>query len=658
MSEMKLGTYNIQSVEIGKESTLPALEGMLNLQQQTTGNLDENDNIFLGYGFCKTVFPYRQQDVYSRQLQPTQYMSVTLENEHLKAVFLPQLGGRLISLVDKAKNKDLLFSNKQLYVGNLATRNSWFSGGVEWNTSIVGHSPFTCAPLFTAKTTLADGTPVLRMYEYERIRGMVFQMDFFLPSGSKMLYARVRLVNETDEVVPAYWWSNMALPALNGARVVTDGDTAFTNQKAIVNKETVPVNSRGEEITWPQHNPLAVDYFWNLPETSRRYVAYLDKQGWGLVQTSTARERGRKLFVWGQGQGGHHWQEYLAGEAGEGYIEVQAGLAKTQYECLPMPPHTAWEWLEAYGPLQADAAAVQGEWSAAGGEVKQRLAEILSAEALEDLLAYTKNTMAKQPAAELLLQGSSWGALEVRRRALHGETPLSPHLDFGQVTGETAQWLKLFQEGTLGEMQPDGVPPSFAGEPAALHALQNAVKHKDKNNWYTHMQLGATLLAAGQVEKARAALNQSLALQLNAWSLYALSCLEENQGVLFAACGHIKAAQRLRPADASLAKSCLRLLIKAEEFEQAMDVYNRLPAEIQALGRVRLYLATALVGVNRLDEAEAILLEGGGLIVPDVRESERSTSDIWQAIQQRRHGLTDAEAAACPVPYALDFRMF
>ena len=33
-------------------------------------------------------------------------------------------------------------------------------------------------------------------------------------------------------------------------------------------------------------------------------------------------------------------------------MEIQAGLGKTQYGCIPMAPHTAWEWMEQYGSVQ------------------------------------------------------------------------------------------------------------------------------------------------------------------------------------------------------------------------------------------------------------------------------------------------------------------
>ncbi|NLL69765.1 MAG: hypothetical protein GX238_01390 [Epulopiscium sp.] len=64
-------------------------------------------------------------------------------------------------------------------MGNLAFRNAWFSGGIEWNCGVVGHHPYTCSPLFIATLTGDEGTPVLRMYEFERIRCATYQIDFF-----------------------------------------------------------------------------------------------------------------------------------------------------------------------------------------------------------------------------------------------------------------------------------------------------------------------------------------------------------------------------------------------------------------------------------------------------------------------------------------------
>lgn len=67
---------------------------------------------------------------------------------------------------------------------------------------------------FTAELTDEDGNPVLRMYEYERVRQVEYQMDFWLGENDHHLNCRMRIVNSGKEVVPMYWWSNMAVPGI------------------------------------------------------------------------------------------------------------------------------------------------------------------------------------------------------------------------------------------------------------------------------------------------------------------------------------------------------------------------------------------------------------------------------------------------------------
>ena len=43
-------------------------------------------------------------------------------------------------------------------------------------------------------------------------RKVTYQMDFWLEEGERFLNCRMRIVNEGTDVVPMYWWSNMAVP--------------------------------------------------------------------------------------------------------------------------------------------------------------------------------------------------------------------------------------------------------------------------------------------------------------------------------------------------------------------------------------------------------------------------------------------------------------
>ena len=45
--------------------------------------------------------------------------------------------------------------------------------------------------------------------------------------------------------------------------------------------------------------------------------------------------------------GSDNWQNLLTDKAGY-YVEIQAGLGRTQYECIPMPPKTSYCFSECY----------------------------------------------------------------------------------------------------------------------------------------------------------------------------------------------------------------------------------------------------------------------------------------------------------------------
>ena len=106
------------------------------------------------------------------------------------------------------------------------------------------------------------------------------------------------------------------------------------------------------DVSYPLPAQRAADYFFQVPSERRPWIAAVQADGRGLVQTSTAQLRGRKLFCWGTAAGGRHWQEWLCGP-GSRYLEIQAGLATTQLEHLRLEAKAEISWAEAYAPIEA-----------------------------------------------------------------------------------------------------------------------------------------------------------------------------------------------------------------------------------------------------------------------------------------------------------------
>ncbi|GAA3076681.1 hypothetical protein GCM10020254_20820 [Streptomyces goshikiensis] len=250
---------------------------------------------------------------------------------------------------------------------------------------------------------------LVRLWEWERLRDLPFQVDLWLPGDSEFLYVGVRVRNPHERPAPVYWWSNTAVPEDPGTRVLAPADEAwhFGYERAL---RRIPVPDReGADRTYPGRSAYPADFFYEVREGERPWIASLDADGTGLAQTSTARLRGRKLFVWGAGEGGRRWQEWLTEPGSGGYAEIQAGLARTQLEHVRLEGGAEFSWLEAYGPLTADPAAVHGaDWPAARGAASAALDAALPRERVEAAYEAWRGCADTEP-GERLATGSGWG---------------------------------------------------------------------------------------------------------------------------------------------------------------------------------------------------------------------------------------------------------
>ncbi len=604
--------------------TLPILPGIPAHTAEDAG-IDADMARNLGYGRPHSLLPYTWQRDYDRARTERELPSVVLENEFLTATFLPGHGGRLWSLVHRPTGRELLHRNEILQPANLALRDAWLAGGVEWNFGTTGHWPLTCEPLHAVRASAPDGTPVLRMYEFERLRRVVVQIDAWLPADSRVLYVHVCIHNPSSDETPAYWWSNIAVPQTPDVRVVGPADHAFRFDY-VSDLEYVPFPQLdGQDRSYPGRVPRAADYFLDLPEGERRWIASLDATGSGLVQASTDRLRGRKLFCWGTATGGRHWQEWLSGPD-SAYLEIQAGLARTQLEHVPMPGGATWSWVEAYGMAQADPAAVHGSWDDARSAVAASLEELVPARDLESALASAAEFAVS---GEMLCRGSGWGALEIEA----GSLPAVPGLPFGSCDTDQRPWLELLASGRLPICDPPAAPVTG---PRWRELLEECAE-----DWHALYHLGLMRLADGDEDAARDAFKRSAGERPTPWALRALAflaCSAEEAADLAAE------AHRLLPDLRELTIEALDALLRAERPDEALALIEALPRADREHGRIRLAEAWAAHGSGDDDRVRVLLAEG--IRVDNMREGELSLDALWTAVHPGQ-----------PVPAAYDFRM-
>ena len=648
MTRCYTAPYSIPAATLGPDNPLPDIKNVdyIHSEIEVTKAVPRRLATYIDKGMVSTMLPYTQQDYYDRKRIQRLFKAVILENSHLKAVFLPELGGRLWSLWDRDANRELLYANPVFQPGNLALRNAWFSGGVEFNVSIKGHHPMTCSDMFAQHITLSDGTPGVRMYEYERIRGTAYGFDAWLPESSKMLYVRPRIENTTYHEVWTYWWSNIAVPYTDGMRVIVPARKTFLNY-AIDNHyyldfSDVPV-SRGVDISRPKNVKKSQDFFFYIPDRDPKWIAAVDEAGRGLVQCSTRELKGRKLFVWGDSHGGDNWKNFLSDGTNQGYVEIQAGLARTQLEHLPLAAHKSYTWVEGYGAVEKAAQRLHGDWQDAQAAVAEALNEHFG-NAMEATLRRMK-TMKAVP-GEMIHTGSGWGTLENKRRQADGEDALSKTFCFPEnaLTQQQMPWMNLLLNGKLDAVDPMSSPAGYVVDPGWLSRLEKSMEQQENHNWASWMHLGLMRYAGADNSGALAAFENSLTLAESPWVLRNLAMLWGNElGDLEKAMEYMERAVALKNDNRWLWLDMAVLYLKANRCERWTQLYETIPSHIQTEGRLKLYTAIALTRLDRLDEAAGYL--NPSLEVPDIKEDENLITQAWfdlyGKIISRRTGIID-----------------
>ncbi|MEU2359816.1 DUF5107 domain-containing protein [Streptomyces noursei] len=664
-------TLTLPMAALGPDNPLPALHGVgdahrVEIPQDAALPADMARQT--GYAPLRSILPTQMRDGYGRERHLTDIDALVIENDRLRVTVLPGLGGRVHSLHHKPTDRELLYRNPVVQPAAFALNGAWFSGGIEWNVGATGHTTLSCAPLHAARVPAPDGGTMLRLWEWERLRDLPFQVDLWLPDDAEFLYVGVRIRNPHHHTAPAYWWSNTAVPEDAHTRVLAPAEAAwhFGYQRTL---RHVPVpESDGADRTYPLRSEFPADYFYDLPQGARPWIASLDRDGHGLVQTSTGTLSGRKLFLWGSGRAGRRWQRWLTEPGTAGYAEIQAGLARTQLEHVPLEAGGQFTWLEAYGPLSADPSAVHGtDWAAARDAVEARLSEVLPRADVDAAYAAWLPHADQEP-KEHLATGSGWGALETARAGL--DLPGTP---FDPATLSAAQqpWLTLLRTG---ELPAAPLPGPALVSPAWRDLLESA-----RPGAAAEYHLGLAQWHAGDRAQAVRSWERALAHGAGCLPLYCLAVAESAAGEAAHAADRFteafacatRSAASDDPATAriwretlpALARTAIPALLAAERADGAAVMLAALRPAERAGGRFRLLTAQVLLAQGQPRAAREVFDEG--FEIADLQEGAEVLSDTWYAIAERlvvADGPVTAEAAERaraehPLPERYEFRM-
>ena len=601
--------------------------------------------------------PYLMQDNYTRQRRRGRLPVITVENDALRAVFYPSLGGRMISLYDKRGRRELLFDNPVFQPANLAIRNAWFSGGVEWNGPLYGHSLLTCSPVFAAIVETPRG-PLLRLYEFDRALETTWQVDIFLPRGDDRLWVHIKAVNPNEDDINFYWWTNIAVSLDRDTRVLSPVDYALSHEPAGNARIAFPVFD-GFDGSYPSNYPYAKSVFFRKPGSQKPWSVCVDGRGRGLSHVSTPTLSGRKLFTWGTGRGGKRWMDFLS-QAGKGdYIEIQGGVTPTQLQARPLKAGASLEWTECLSPFAMNAkAAHDPDWFAACTAAGRLVDEHVPAADLQQMHAFL-SAHGDTPVGTVLHRGAAWGGLHEKRTG----RKISPGLAFACEPGEEERpWAELLDAGTFSADSLGKPPRSFNVSPGWTAVLNDSARAHGAT-WLHHLHLGVARLEARAFAEARKQFEASLALKDNAPAHRSLALLHERDGDPDAAQAAYERAWPLCGNDASLAVEIGDFLTRHKRHAAFDTFVNSLPAKVANHERIQLLAARVALERGDYRSVRRLLQREFGTI----REGELSLSDLWftshikEAEGRKGRELTDDEKRQLmrkfPPPRQIDFRM-
>jgi len=137
------------------------------------------------------------------------WQAVHLENEYLRIMILPEIGGRIHVGYDKVNDYDFFYRQNVIKPALVGLAGPWISGGVEFNWP-QHHRPATFLPVETTIERDEDGSVTVWCSDHDPMSRMKGMHGVCLRPGCAYLELKVRLYNRTLDTQTFLWWANVA----------------------------------------------------------------------------------------------------------------------------------------------------------------------------------------------------------------------------------------------------------------------------------------------------------------------------------------------------------------------------------------------------------------------------------------------------------------
>ncbi len=324
-------------------------------------------------GSSGKVYPHSVIESVSDEVTMRTYQAVYLENEYIKVMLLPELGGRVQRATDKTNGYDFVYYNQVIKPALVGLTGPWISGGIEFNWP-QHHRPSTFDPVEWRMEENSDGSATVYMGEIEqmfRTRGV---SAFTLYPGKAYLEIKTRLYNPTSAPQTFLWWANPAVAVNDHTQSVFPPDVHAVMDHGKRDVSAFPI-ARGVYYKMDYSAGVDISRYRNIPVPTS-YMAYHSdydfvgnydhqKQA-GLLHVADHHiSPGKKQWTWGNGEFGRAWDRNLTDEDGP-YIELMTGcFTDNQPDFSWLMPYEKKEFTQYFMPYKQIGAVTQATREAA-----------------------------------------------------------------------------------------------------------------------------------------------------------------------------------------------------------------------------------------------------------------------------------------------------
>lgn len=319
-----------------ENSTVKVWEEKVMIPTYGVGKPEKNPMFFekrIYQGSSGVVYPNPVIEKIYDEKEDKEYRGLFLENDYLKIMILPELGGRIHMAYDKIKERHFIYYNQVIKPALVGLTGPWISGGIEFNWP-QHHRPSTFDAIDYKLEEHSDGSKTVWVNEIEQMFHTKGMAGFTLYPDKAYIEIKAKLFNRSSLSQTFLWWANPAVKVNDYYQSVfpSDVNAVFDHGKRDVSEFPIAKGtyykvdySPGTDISMYKNIPVPTSYM--AINSDYDFVGGYehDTQAGVLHVANHHVSPGKKQWTWGHSDFGQAWDRNLTDEDGP-YIELMTGM--------------------------------------------------------------------------------------------------------------------------------------------------------------------------------------------------------------------------------------------------------------------------------------------------------------------------------------------